>query len=100
MSPDGIDEIIDTKMTETCSIEEVRNFAKIAHRCLHKTPRRRPSMGEVSQAIVKIKQQRRRLVKEDTMSFAGEDLSRAVSRIELQQLELRRMASIEERPNE
>ncbi|XP_057769806.1 calcium/calmodulin-regulated receptor-like kinase 2 isoform X1 [Salvia miltiorrhiza] len=100
MSPDGVDEIIDTKMAETCNVEEVRSLAKIAHRCLHKIPRKRPSMGEVSQAIVKIKQQRRRLVKEDTMSFAGEDLSRAVSRIECQQLELRRMASIEERPSE
>ncbi|XP_047960417.1 calcium/calmodulin-regulated receptor-like kinase 2 [Salvia hispanica] len=100
MSLDGVDDIIDAKMAETCNIEEVRSLAKIAHRCLHKTPRKRPSMGEVSQAIVKIKQQRRRLVKEDTMSFAGEDLSRAVSRIECQQLELRRMASIEERPNE
>ncbi|XP_042024680.1 calcium/calmodulin-regulated receptor-like kinase 2 [Salvia splendens] len=100
MSLDGVDDIIDAKMAETCNIEEVRSLGKIAHRCLHKTPRKRPSMGEVSQAIVKIKQQRRRLVKEDTMSFAGEDLSMAVSRIECQQLELRRMASIEERPNE
>ncbi|XP_042020901.1 calcium/calmodulin-regulated receptor-like kinase 2 isoform X3 [Salvia splendens] len=100
MSLDGVDDIIDAKMAETCNIEEVRSLAKIAHRCLHKTPRKRPSMGEVSQAIVKIKQQRRRLVKEDTMSLAGEDLSRAVSRIECQQLELRRMGSIEERPNE
>ncbi|KAL1538835.1 Calcium/calmodulin-regulated receptor-like kinase 2, variant 2 [Salvia divinorum] len=100
MSLDGVDDIIDSKMTETCNVEEVRSLAKIAHRCLHKTPRKRPSMGEVSQAIVKIKQQRRRLVKEDTMSFVGEDLSRTVSRIECQQLELRRMASIEERPNE
>lgn len=100
MSPDGVDEIIDTKMAETCNTEEVRTLAKVAHRCLHKTPRKRPSIGEVSQAIVKIKQQRRRLVKEDTMSFAGEDLSRAVSRIECQQVELRRMGSIEERQNE
>lgn len=97
MAPDGVDEIIDTKIVGTCKPEEVRNLAKIAHRCLHKTPKKRPSIGEVSQAIVKIKQ--RRLVKEDTMSFASGDFSRAVSRIECQQLELRRMASINERPN-
>lgn len=94
MSPDGVDEIIDTKIVGKCNSEEVRSLAKIAHRCLHKTPRKRPTIGEVSQVIVKIKQ--RRLVKEDTMSFVREDLSRAVSRIESQQLELRRMASIDE----
>ncbi|PIN17566.1 Serine/threonine protein kinase [Handroanthus impetiginosus] len=97
MSPDGVDEIIDTKIVGTCNTEEVRNLAKVAHRCLHKTPRKRPSIGEVSQAIIKTKQ--RRLVKDDTMSFVREDISRAVSRIECQQLELRRMASIDERQN-
>ncbi|KAI3452172.1 hypothetical protein Pfo_008837 [Paulownia fortunei] len=98
MSPDGVDEIIDTKIVGTCNPEEVRNLAKIAHRCLHKRPRKRLSIGEVSQAIIKIKQ--RRLVKEDTMSFAREDFSRVVSRIECQQVELRTMASIDERQNE
>ncbi|XP_020554920.1 calcium/calmodulin-regulated receptor-like kinase 2 isoform X2 [Sesamum indicum] len=98
MSSDGVDEIIDTKIVGKCNLEEVRSLAKIAHRCLHKTPRRRPSIGEVSQAIIKIKQ--RRLVKEDTFSFVREDLSRAVSQIECQQLELRRMVSIDERQNE
>ncbi|KZV51609.1 putative leucine-rich repeat receptor-like serine/threonine-protein kinase [Dorcoceras hygrometricum] len=98
MSPEGVDEIIDSKIADSCNTEEVRILAKVAHRCLHKTPRRRPSMLEVSQAILKVKQ--RRLVKEDTMSFAREDFSRAVSRIECQQLELKKMASINERPTE
>lgn len=98
MSPDGVDEIIDTKIVGKCNPEEVRSLAKTAHRCLHKTPRKRPTIGEVSQAIIKIKQ--RRLVKEDTMSFVREDLSRAVSRIECQQMELRRMASIDETQNQ
>ncbi|XP_073128656.1 calcium/calmodulin-regulated receptor-like kinase 2 [Henckelia pumila] len=98
MTPDGVDEIIDAKITDSCNIEEVRALAKIAHRCLHKTSRRRPSISEVSQAILKVKQ--RRLVKEDTMSFAREDYSRAVSRIECQQLELKKMASINERLTE
>ncbi|XP_073293963.1 calcium/calmodulin-regulated receptor-like kinase 2 isoform X2 [Primulina huaijiensis] len=95
MSSDGVDEIIDANITDSCNTEEVRTLAKIAHRCLHKTPRRRPSISEVSQAILKVKQ--RRIVKEDTMSFAREDFSRAVSRIECQQLELNKMASISER---
>ncbi|XP_059641036.1 calcium/calmodulin-regulated receptor-like kinase 2 [Cornus florida] len=94
MSPDGVDEILDKQLVGDCDLEEARSLASIAHKCLHKTPRKRPSIGEVSQAILKIKQ--RRLAKVDTMSFA-DDISRATSRIECQQLELRQMASINER---
>ncbi|EXB77638.1 putative leucine-rich repeat receptor-like serine/threonine-protein kinase [Morus notabilis] len=98
MSPDGVDEILDKQLAGGCNIEEVRNLASIGHRCLQKTPRRRPSIGEVSQAVLKIKQ--RRLAKEDTMSFASKDLSRAVSRIEDQQVELSMMASSKDRVTE
>ncbi|CAA2990672.1 calcium calmodulin-regulated receptor-like kinase 2 [Olea europaea subsp. europaea] len=94
MSPDGVDEILDTRIVGTCNPIEVRSLARIAHKCLHKIPRKRPSIGEVSQAILKTKN--RRLVKEDTMSLVGEDISRAMSRIETQQLELRKMTSINE----
>ncbi|KAL6551633.1 hypothetical protein OROGR_007787 [Orobanche gracilis] len=97
MSPEGVDEI--SKIVGTCNVEEMRNVAEIAHRCLHQTPRKGPLMGEVSQSITKIKQ--RHLVKEDTMmSFAGEDYSRAVILIESQQLELGRMVSIDQRQSE
>lgn len=92
MSPDGVDEILDKKLVGECSLEEVRGLASIAHKCLHKSPRKRPSIAEVSQAILKIKQ--RRLAKVDTMSFAGSEFSRAVSLIEDQQVELGRMASL------
>lgn len=98
MSPDGVDEIIDTRIIGTFNPVEVRSLAKIAHKCLHKTPRKRPSIGEVSQAILRIKQIR--LVREDAQSFAGEDFSRAISRIESQQLELKKMASINEGPRQ
>ncbi|KAF3444932.1 hypothetical protein FNV43_RR14625 [Rhamnella rubrinervis] len=94
MSYDGADEILDKKLGGECNIEEVRGLASIAHKCLHKMPRKRPSIGEVSQAILKIKQ--RRLTKEDTMSFGGRDISRAVSRIAEQQVELSLMTSIKE----
>ncbi|KAF5958477.1 hypothetical protein HYC85_005702 [Camellia sinensis] len=67
MSPDGVDEILDERLVGEYNIVEVRGLASIAHKCLHKTPRRRPSIGEVSQAILKIKQ--RRLAKEDTSVF-------------------------------
>ncbi|TQE00238.1 hypothetical protein C1H46_014156 [Malus baccata] len=98
MAPDGVDEILDKQLVGECNIEEVRMLARVAHKCLHQLPRKRPSIAEVSQAILKIKQ--RRLAKEDTMSFAGEEFSRAVSRIEVQQVELSRIASVNERVTE
>jgi len=76
MSPDGVDEIVDKRLIGECNIFEVRNLASIAHKCLRKTSRRRPSIAEVSQEISKIKQ--RRLCKDDTMSFAGEDAAGVV----------------------
>lgn len=94
MAPDGVDEILDNKLVGECNLEEVRRLAKIGHRCLLKLPRKRPSIGEVSRAILKIKQMR--LDKRDTMSFGGDEFSRAVSRIEVQQVELVRLASMKE----
>ncbi|KAK9271809.1 hypothetical protein L1049_002174 [Liquidambar formosana] len=93
MSSDGVDEILDNKLAGECDPEEVRLLANIAQKCLHKTPRKRPSIGEVSQALLKIKQSR--LAKEDTMSFASRDFSRMVSRIESQQVELSKLTSME-----
>ncbi|KAF9663885.1 hypothetical protein SADUNF_Sadunf17G0098500 [Salix dunnii] len=89
MSPDGVDEILDKRLVGECNIEEVRDLAAVAHKCLQKFQRKRPSIGEVSQAILKIKQ--RCLAKEDTMSI---EVSRVLTRIEDQQVELSRMASI------
>ncbi|KAK6266714.1 hypothetical protein QUC31_017551 [Theobroma cacao] len=94
MSPDGVDEILDNQLVGKCKIEEVRELAKIAHKCLHNSPRKRPSIGEVTQAILKIKQ--RRLAKEDTMSLAEGDFSRIMSRIQDQHIELTKLASLKE----
>lgn len=95
MSADGVDEILDKRLVGECNPNEVRQLANIGHRCLHKLPRKRPSIGEVSQAILKIKQ--RRLIKNDEASFARSDISRAVSLIEDRQVELSKMASMKER---
>ncbi|XP_030452159.1 calcium/calmodulin-regulated receptor-like kinase 2 [Syzygium oleosum] len=95
MSADGVDEILDKRLVGECNPDEVRRLASIGHRCLHKLPRKRPSIGEVSQAILKIKQ--RRLVKNDEASFAISDISRTVSLIEDRQVELSQMASMKER---
>ncbi|KAL4581933.1 hypothetical protein LXL04_006467 [Taraxacum kok-saghyz] len=95
MSSDGIDEILDKSLVGECDPVDVRSMARIAHRCLHKTPRKRPSIADVSQAITKLKQ--KRLVREDsTMSFASEEFSGVVGCIELQQNELKKMMSIAE----
>ncbi|KAE9450423.1 hypothetical protein C3L33_17673, partial [Rhododendron williamsianum] len=92
MSLDGVDDILDKRLVgESNLVVDARSLALIAQKCLHKTPRKRPSIGEVSQAIFKIKQ--KRLAKEVTMTFAGEDISRIVCRIGLQQVELSKMAA-------
>lgn len=98
MSQDGVDEILDKQLVGACDIQEVRELARIGHKCLHKTPRKRPSIGEVTQALLKIKQ--RHLAKQDTMSFADGEFSRAVSRIEDQQVELSKLAEVKERHEE
>lgn len=98
MSQDGVDEILDKQLIGACEMQEVRELARIGHKCLHKTPRKRPSIGEVTQALLKIKQ--RRLAKQDTMSFADGEFSRAVSRIEDQQVELSKLAEVKERHQE
>ncbi|KAI4352352.1 hypothetical protein L6164_006615 [Bauhinia variegata] len=98
MDHNGIDEILDKQLVGKCNIEEVRQLARVAHKCLHKSPKKRPSIGEVSQGIRRIKQ--RRLAKENTLSFAGRsfsNLSRAFSRIEDQQVELSRRNSMNQR---
>ncbi|KAL2896066.1 Calcium/calmodulin-regulated receptor-like kinase 2 [Bienertia sinuspersici] len=93
MDPDGgVDEILDKRLMGKCNPEEVKTLAKIAFRCLHKTPKKRPGSGEISQAIAKIKH--RRIAKgSGNMSFIGDDLSRVMSRIEVQQLELGKIVS-------
>ncbi|XP_054782203.1 calcium/calmodulin-regulated receptor-like kinase 2 isoform X2 [Prosopis cineraria] len=92
MDHDGVDGIIDKKIVGKCNIEEVRKLAKIGHKCLHDSPRKRPSIGEVSQAVSSIRQ--RRLLKEKTMSFASSSFSRALSRLEDQQVELSRITTM------
>ncbi|RDX66610.1 Calcium/calmodulin-regulated receptor-like kinase 2, partial [Mucuna pruriens] len=95
MDYDGVDGILDKQLVGKCNLEEVRQLAKIAHKCLHQSPRKRPSIGEVSQGMLRIKQ--RRLVKEDTMSFASSNFSRTVSQIENQQVELSRITTMNHR---
>ncbi|KAK4747537.1 hypothetical protein SAY87_014123 [Trapa incisa] len=96
MSPDGVDEIVDRRLVGDCSPDEVRRLAEVGHRCLHAIPRKRPSISEILQAILRI-QQKRHLSKEEALSFARSDISRTVSRIENQQIELSRIANTKEK---
>nr|GEV72164.1 calcium/calmodulin-regulated receptor-like kinase 2 [Tanacetum cinerariifolium] len=95
MSSNGADEILDKKLVGECDLEEVRSLARIAHRCLHLTPRKRPVIGEVSQAITKLRQKHLMRVKgHSTTSFGGKEFSEVASCIEAQQNQLKRITSI------
>ncbi|PNY04811.1 putative LRR receptor-like serine threonine-kinase plant [Trifolium pratense] len=95
MEHDGIDEILDKQLVGKCNVVEVRQLAKIAHKCLHKSPKKRPTIGEVSQSISRIKQRRLRHVMEDNLSFANSNnFSRAASRLEDRQVELSRIVTM------
>lgn len=94
MSSDGVDEILDKQLVGECNIEEVRELAKLGHKCLRKSPRKRPSIGEVTQGILKIKQ--KRLAKQESVASTHRDFSRVISRIEDQQVELSKLADLKE----
>ncbi|XP_076907355.1 calcium/calmodulin-regulated receptor-like kinase 2 isoform X1 [Bidens hawaiensis] len=94
MSSDGADEILDKKLAGECDLEEVRSLARLAHRCLHKTPKKRPNINEVSQIIKRLRH--KHIMRSETrsnVSFGGQDFSGI---IELQQNQLNRMSSINE----
>ncbi|CAI8594206.1 unnamed protein product [Vicia faba] len=95
MEHDGIDEILDKQLVGKCNVLEVRQLAKIAHKCLHKSPKKRPSISEVSQSISRIKQRRLRHVMEDNLSFANSNnFSRTSSRLDDRQVELSRIVTM------
>ncbi|KAI3713114.1 hypothetical protein L1987_71685 [Smallanthus sonchifolius] len=97
MSSDGADEILDKKLAGECDLEEVRSLARIAHRCLHKAPRKRPTIGEVSQDIKKLKHKHiMRSESSSTMSFGGQEFSDIMGCLELQQNQLKQMTRIDE----
>ncbi|ONK69391.1 uncharacterized protein A4U43_C05F22370 [Asparagus officinalis] len=91
------DEIIDSKLSCMSNIEEIRQLADIAHRCLHKIPRKRPSIADVTHAISRIG--RRRLNRDETLSIAGSiNALGFLKRLERQQVELSHLTSIKESP--
>lgn len=89
------DEIVDNKLVGRSNPDEVRLLADIAYRCLHKSPKKRPSIADVTVAISRI--ERRSLSKENTMSMRrSTDAYGVLKRIELQQVDMNHLASIKE----
>ncbi|KAJ6808192.1 calcium/calmodulin-regulated receptor-like kinase 2 isoform X2 [Iris pallida] len=89
------DEIVDSKLVGKSNSDEVRLLADIAYRCLHKTPKKRPSIADVTVAIARIG--RRSLTKEDTMMRSLDSFG-ILKRIELQRVEMNSLTSIKESP--
>ncbi|KAJ4763911.1 Protein kinase superfamily protein [Rhynchospora pubera] len=86
-------EIIDKNLLGESHPEEVRQLADVAHRCLHKLPKRRPPISDVTQAIARIRQ---RKLRKDASTFTRTDTSGVLRAIELQQVELSNIASMKE----
>ncbi|XP_078438570.1 protein kinase superfamily protein isoform X1 [Wolffia australiana] len=52
------DEILDKRLVGNCDLKQVQLLADVAYTCLHKIPRKRPSISEITEAILKIKGRR------------------------------------------
>ncbi|CAA7397875.1 unnamed protein product [Spirodela intermedia] len=89
------DEILDKRLVGDCDMEEVQLLADIAYKCLQTIPRRRPSISEITEAILRIKVRRRRLAsgQNGSSSFPAEDGPSILERIQAQQIELSKMTS-------
>lgn len=91
------DEIIDSKLTDTGNLEEIRQLADVAYRCLHKTPRKRPPIADVTHAISRIG--RRLFNKDEALSISGTvNAMGFLKRLERQHVELSHLTSIKESP--
>eukprot|EP01018_Ginkgo_biloba_P014608 Gb_28561 [translate_table: standard] len=50
----GWEEILDSRLNGKCNMEEVGAMAALAYKCVHKSPRKRPIIRDVAQAISRI----------------------------------------------
>ncbi|MQM14668.1 hypothetical protein Taro_047602, partial [Colocasia esculenta] len=85
------EEILDKNLVGKCNLEEVKLLADIGYKCLHKIPRKRPLISEVTQSISRIKEWP--ISKENSMICQAGDASGLLERIEVQQIMLSRIAS-------
>jgi hypothetical protein len=80
------DEILDKNLLEGSIAEEVRVLADIAYRCINRSPKKRPWISEVSQAISRLRQRQMTLQRSETRTV--------LRRIEHQHVELSDLAGM------
>jgi hypothetical protein len=69
-------------------------LADVAYRCINKSPRKRPWISEVTQAISRLRQ--RQLTKHDTVTLPRSETRTVLKRIEHQHVELSDLTSMKE----
>ncbi|KAK3132196.1 hypothetical protein QOZ80_6AG0517330 [Eleusine coracana subsp. coracana] len=87
-------EILDKDLLVGNIPEEVRMLADVAYRCINKSPRKRPWISEVTQAISRLRQ--RQLMKHDRLTLPRCETRTVLKRIEHQHLELSDLTSMKE----
>ncbi|OEL14093.1 Calcium/calmodulin-regulated receptor-like kinase 2 [Dichanthelium oligosanthes] len=88
------DEILDKDLLVGDIPEEVRMLADVAYRCVNKSPRKRPWISEVTQAISRLRQ--RQLSKHDALTLPRSETRTVLRRIEYQHVELSDLTSMKE----
>jgi len=88
------DEILDKDLLVGSIPEEVRMLADVAYRCVNKSPRKRPWISEVTQAISRLRQ--RQLTKHDALTLPRSETRTILRRIEYQHVELSDLTSMKE----
>jgi hypothetical protein len=88
------DEILDKDLLVGNIPEEVRMLADVAYRCVNKSPRKRPWISEVTQAISRLRQ--RQLTKHDALILPRSETRTVLRRIEYQHVELSDLTSMKE----
>ncbi|XP_047046146.1 calcium/calmodulin-regulated receptor-like kinase 2 [Lolium rigidum] len=80
------DEILDKNLLDGSIAEEVRVLADVAYRCINRSPKKRPWISEVSQAISRLRQRQMTLQRSETRTV--------LRRIEHQHVELSDLAGM------
>lgn len=88
------DEILDKNLLVGNIPEEVRMLADVAYRCVNKSPKKRPWISEVTQAISRLRQ--RQLIKRDALTLPRSETRTVLRRIEYQHVELSDLTSMKE----
>lgn len=88
------EEILDKNLLAGSVAEEARVLADVAYRCINKSPRKRPWISEVTQAISRLRQ--RQLMKHDTTALPRSETRTVLRRIEYQHVELSDLTGLKE----